>query len=635
MKNNVRIQDDLYEFVNGKSLSKKEIPKDLPSIGGFTDLVLDVEDKLMKDFDSLMYDNSFIKDDIHLNNAVKVYKKILENNFDSKTAFKLLLPQLKIIDEINNLSNFNHLLITLYNNNIPLPFEFGVDVDMKKTSNYCLFFHGPKTILPDVTYYSNDVQKKKLLDVWSNMVKKILSFHDDLNKEDIEKFINDSILFDEIVSKIVKARIEWAKYVDNYNPIDFNEFSKKIKPINLSIALESIYTKKVDKIIVYDPKFLNNFSKLINENTIEIYKSWAYVNFVLNNCKYLCDDLRIISSEYNIFLMGIDEPSNAQKFAYKLVSFELFPEPIGIYFGKKYLGDKAKNDVISIVKGLIQSYKDRLIDNDWLTEKTKNKAILKLDTMNLKMGYPDKLSKMYSTMKISVENSLYQIANDILNHKKKYMNSLLFEEVDKSIWAMPGHLVNACYNPTSNDITFPAAILQKPYYHIEQSRAANLGGIGVVIGHEISHAFDNNGAQCDENGNLNNWWTESDFSKFELKTKDMIEQFDKLPLGNGFVNGELVVSENIADLGGMASALQTMERENCINYEEFFKNYARVWAQKSRPEYQQLLLAIDVHAPTYWRTNMIPRNFDQWYLTFNVVDNDKMYLPKNKRIKIW
>mgnify|MGYP002968690418 FL=1 len=200
---------------------------------------------------------------------------------------------------------------------------------------------------------------------------------------------------------------------------------------------------------------------------------------------------------------------------------------------------------------------------------------------------------------------------------------------------MPGHMVNACYNPFTNDITFPAAILQSPFYSIKQSRSENLGGIGTVIGHEISHAFDNNGAKCDENGNLNNWWTKEDFKKFNAKTKTMIKQFDGIELEWGKVNGAFVVSENIADNGGMAVTLEIMSKMKDADYKEYFYNWARIWCMKARPEFLQLLLSIDVHSPSILRANMQPRNFEEWYQTFDVKKTDKMYISPKKRIVIW
>ena len=200
---------------------------------------------------------------------------------------------------------------------------------------------------------------------------------------------------------------------------------------------------------------------------------------------------------------------------------------------------------------------------------------------------------------------------------------------------MPGNMVNACYDPFSNDITFPAAILQPPFYSIKQSRSENLGGIGAVIGHEISHAFDNNGALFDEKGNLSNCWTKEDFKKFNAKTKAMVKEFDGIELPWGTVNGKFIVSENIADNGGVAVTLHVMAKTENANYEEYFMNWGRVWRLKSSEEFKKLLLAMDVHGPAILRANMPPRNFEEWYRTFNVKKTDKMYIAPNKRVVVW
>ena len=202
-------------------------------------------------------------------------------------------------------------------------------------------------------------------------------------------------------------------------------------------------------------------------------------------------------------------------------------------------------------------------------------------------------------------------------------------------WAMPGHMVNACYDPSVNDITFPAAILQAPFYSLKQSRSENLGGIGAVIGHEISHAFDSNGSKMDENGNINNWWTDEDFKRFDEKVEAMVEQFDGIELPWGKVNGRLIVSESMADNGGMAVTLDIMSRTAGASFEEYFKNWAKVWCEKAKPEYSALLLSIDVHGPCILRANITPRNFKEWYDTFGVKDTDKMYIEPEKRLIIW
>ncbi|MCR4933967.1 MAG: M13 family peptidase, partial [Lachnospiraceae bacterium] len=258
-----------------------------------------------------------------------------------------------------------------------------------------------------------------------------------------------------------------------------------------------------------------------------------------------------------------------------------------------------------------------------------------LSTIVVKMGYPDEIRKIWSELVFEESDSLYESVCKIRAVKKKDMIDKLYKPVDRTEWVMPGHMVNACYNPSANDITFPAAILQKPFYSLSQLESENLGGIGAVIGHEISHAFDNNGANFDENGNLNNWWLEEDFAAFKALTKDMIEQFDGIEFHGGKVNGELTVSENIADNGGMGVTLEIMHTLSDANFKAYFKNWARVWCMKAKEEYIQLLLANDVHSPATLRANMAPRNFKEWYEAFDVKESDKMYIAPDKRISIW
>ena len=251
------------------------------------------------------------------------------------------------------------------------------------------------------------------------------------------------------------------------------------------------------------------------------------------------------------------------------------------------------------------------------------------------MGYPDKTRAIYEKLIFNPEDSLFDIMMTLNAIREADSYAKLDKPTEPENWAMPGHMVNACYDPFVNDITFPAAILQAPFYALKQTRSENLGGIGAVIGHEISHAFDSNGAKCDENGNINNWWTEDDFKRFEAKVQQMIEQFDGIELPWGKVNGAFIVSENMADNGGMSVTLDIMSRTDGASYEEYFYNWARVWCQKARPEFQTLLLSVDVHGPTILRTNMPPRNFSEWYTTFDVKDTDQMYISPDKRIVIW
>ena len=251
------------------------------------------------------------------------------------------------------------------------------------------------------------------------------------------------------------------------------------------------------------------------------------------------------------------------------------------------------------------------------------------------MGYPDKVDDIYKEMTIDDNDSYFDSMLKINRINNRHNFNKLYKPVDKNEWQMPGHMVNACYDPNRNDITFPAAILQKPFYALSQKESENLGGIGAVIAHEISHAFDNNGAHFDENGNLYNWWTDKDNAAFKEMTEKMIKQWDGIPFGKSSVNGELVVSENIADNGGMAVTLEIMHSLENPDFKAYFTNWAKIWCQKAKDEYVDFLLKNDVHSPNKLRANIQVRNFKEWYETFEVTENDEMYIKEEDRIIIW
>lgn len=623
---NVRLEDDLYSYVNGKRIENAVIPDDLPCTGGFIDIDRKVEQEMIKELDNLSKEDKL--DDPFLNRATKLYEKVL-NEEDRLNGLNFLLEKIKFLDKVKDNASFRENLYCLYDNNFPLPFTLDVTNDLKDASKYCLIFSSPSLILPDTTVYKTP-NKDILLNVYKNMVDQILS---KLNIENKDELINKCLSFDEKLSKIVKSMEEWADYIKMYNPYKIED-ACALLDWNLKEFTTNRFNKIPEKIIVADPNYLNNYKTLMKDNYDE-YVSWAKIKLILNKVGYISEEYRALSSIYGNALSGAKTISEEKLYAYNLTN-RYFGEALGIYYGKKYFGEKARQDVINIVKNLIESYKQRLEKNQWLSKETIQKAILKLDTMIIKIGYPDKVSDLLYSLTYDESKPLLEIIDELDKNKSRYLDSLLFKEVDHSLWVMNGNTVNACYNPSFNDITFPAAILQAPFYSLNQTIEENYGGIGCVIGHEISHAFDNNGAQMDEKGNINNWWTDEDYNNFKEKTELMINQFDGLDLNGNKVNGKLTVSENIADNGGITSSLESLKRVKANpNLKLFFINYARIWCMKARDEYINLLLTVDVHGPAYYRANMQVRNFDDFYIAFNIKETDKMYLPKEKRIIIW
>ena len=630
---NIRIQDDLYTHVNQKKLEELVIPEDMPVMGSAMELMVGVEKLMIHEFNEMCAGGTYPND--HMARACTLYRLARDVKRKKKHGIKPVLKHLAILKKLGTTRSFNLQARELLLRGIAMPIDIAVTANMKDTAHHCVMLQGPSVILPDAAYYAEEKkeQKEQLLAMWSGFTKQILA-QAGHSEEEIGKLLEDTLAFDALVAKFVKTREEWSEYTKMYNPMKTGRVAGMVKPLNLKKLLGDLFGFVPEEIIVTEPRFFKNFKEVFNAGTFEMYKSWAYVLTLVGSCGLLSEELRELGGGFSRALSGIAAMPDPEKFAYQLAS-SLYSEPVGLYYGEKYFGEEAKKDIIDIVQQIVATYQKRIMENDILELATKEKAVLKLNKMGLKMAYPDRVEPLYDKLVYDERKSLFEIVTALKRIRMEDNFGKLNQDVDRTHWEMPGHMVNACYDPFVNDITFPAAILQPPFYSIHQTRSENLGGIGAVIGHEISHAFDSNGAKCDELGNLNNWWTKADERKFNKKVKAMVKQFDGIELPWGTVNGKFTVSENIADNGGMAVTLDIMSRTEGVSFEEYFSNWARVWCQKAKPEYQKLLLQVDVHGPAYLRANMPPRNFPEWYETFGVKKSDKMYLAPSKRVVIW
>ena len=628
---NIRIQDDLYTYVNQAKLEELVIPDDMPVAGGFASLGTEVEKLMIGEFNAMSADGNYPNE--HMERACTLFKLAKDVKRKKKHGVKPALKNLAILKKLSTLRGYNLHTKELILRGINMPLNIMVEANMKDTTHHCVFLTGPGVILPDTTYYQNEQQRDALLGMWSGFAQQVLTIAGH-SQEECAALLQDTLAFDALIAKYVKSQEEWSEYTKMYNPMKTGRVAGMVKPLNLKKLLADLFGFVPEQIIVAEPRFFKNFKEVFNADTFQLYKSWAYVTGLMDSCSLLTEELRELGGAFFRALSGTAAAPSAEKFAYQLAS-GLYSEPVGLYYGEKYFGEEAKKDITEIVQQIVATYQKRIECNDILEPATKEKAILKLSKMGLKLAYPDRVEEIYNKLVFDESKSLFEIVSSLKQIRMEDNFSKLDKEVDRTHWAMPGHMVNACYDPFVNDITFPAAILQPPFYSINQTRSENLGGIGAVIGHEISHAFDSNGAKCDELGNLNNWWTKADERKFNKKVNAMIKQFDGIELPWGVCNGKFTVSENIADNGGMAVTLDIMSNSEGVSFEEYFANWARVWCQKAKPEYQALLLQVDVHGPSYLRANMPPRNFPEWYAAFNVTKRDGMYLAPAKRVVIW
>lgn len=631
-----RAQDNLYLSVNGEWAKTAEIPADRSTTGGFADLAVGVEERLLADFAKFRQDLTQVKTP-ELQEAVKLNQLALDFKKRDADGTRPADAMLNKLDKLQNWSDVNQHLADLIKDGTALPFSLGVEPDMKNTSVYLLYVDVPGLILPDKTYYAADNESgQQLLAVWSEMAIAVLQKFG-YDETQATKLVDQAKAFDAAIVPFVKNSEELADYTKQYNPYEFADFLKLTPEIDFATAIPEILASTPEKVVLTQPKYFENLSKLVTPATFDQYKSWLIVNEILSTTGFLSEELRQLGGTYGRAISGQKEAANQEKHAYRLAN-GYFSDVVGQYYGATYFGDTARQDVTVMIKTMINVYKKRLANNAWLSQATKDKAIVKLNNIVIKVGYPDQVRAIYSQLKIKTAAEGGDLLNNILNLAKIFRLdnfAKIKQPVDRTRWAMPGNLVNACYDPSFNDITFPAAILQAPFYSLEQTNSQNYGGIGAVIAHEISHAFDNNGAKFDEQGNMVNWWTDADYAAFEERTQAMIQEFDGISYAGSQVNGKLVISENVADGGGLSCALEAAKEDDDVDLKAFFNNWAKVWRIKATNEYRQLLLSIDVHAPGPLRANVQAQNMDDFYQAFDVTEQDGMWLAPEDRVNIW
>ena len=631
--NNELIKDDLYEAVNGEWLKTAKIPDDKPATGDFNDLVDDIDKQLMDDFDAYA-EGKEKSEDSRFNEMIKLYRLAKKFDWRKKVGPQPLKRMLASVENLNSYEDYQSQWKNWILAGMPSPISFDIDADMKNATVYALFASSPSLILPDKSYYEAEekAQHDQLLQLWSSMVEALM---DKLgySKEEAKKIIDDAIKFDALLAPNVKSAEEAADYSKMYNPQTVAELASATDQLDIAAIIKQLVREEPEKIIVTEPEYFKALNKILQDN-FELFKNWALIRVIRENASYLDDEMREINGRYGRALSGSKKPVSQRKFAFYLAR-DMFSQVAGDYYGKKYFGPQAKADVHHMVEQMIKVYKGRLTNNQWLSKDTRDKAILKLDKLGIQVGYPDKIPVLYDQFKVDEEESLIANLNQLTVTANKELFSRWNKPVDRMRWEMSAATVNAYYHPFKNIIVFPAAILQAPFYSLKQSSSQNYGGIGAVIAHEISHAFDNNGSLFDEFGNLNNWWTDEDSAHFKQLAQKMIEEFDGIPFARQKVNGKLTVSENIADAGGLSCALEAAKTEADFNAQEFFINWATIWRMKATEQYMQLLLSIDVHAPQKLRANIQAENLDDFYTAFDIKPSDEMYRAPEDRVHIW
>ncbi|WP_438835713.1 M13 family metallopeptidase [Streptococcus pluranimalium] len=629
-----RLQDDFFDAVNGEWEKTAVIPDDKPCTGGFSDLADEIEDLMLATTDEWLAGKNLPEGEI-LANFVKFHKLVAD--YDAREAAGTE-PVQALIKEYQDLTSFEAFAGRIGNYEMegkPNLLPFGVAPDFMDAQTNVLWAQAPSLILPDTTYYAEDNDKgKELLALWRQSQEDLLPKFG-FSAEDIKDMLDKILELDTQLAKYVLSSEESAEYVKLYHPYDWADFAKLAPELPLDAIFTEILGQTPDKVIVPEERFWTEFaSTYYSQDNWENLKAELVYSAANAFNPYLTDEIRVLSGAYGRALSGTPQAMDKKKAAFYLAQGP-FNQALGLWYAGEKFSPEAKADVEAKVATMIGVYKDRLRNNTWLQKETIDKAITKLNVITPHIGYPEKLPETYAKKVIDENLSLVENAKNLAKISIAHSWSKWNQPVDRDEWHMPAHMVNAYYDPQQNQIVFPAAILQAPFYSLEQSSSANYGGIGAVIAHEISHAFDTNGASFDEHGSLNNWWTEEDYAAFKERTDKVVEQFDGIDFAGGKTNGKLTVSENVADLGGLAAALEAAKKDADFSAEDYFTNFATIWRMKAREEYLQLLLSVDVHAPGKLRTNVQLPNFDDFFTTFDVKEGDGMWREPADRVVIW
>jgi len=631
---NATVASNFYQAVNKDWLLKTKIPADSPSIDNFYTLDEDIKGKLKKDIKNLG-EGKETSDITGMSEFITFYKAASDYKQREKDGLEPLKPYLKEIEDIKDLNDLASKSASLTDKGIPLPFGYDVGTNAENTSQKQIQLSPPSILLPDVSIYKDEASKKQYLTPIETATQKALEMLG-YSEKNSKRIVKEALEFDEIIAKYSLSNEEMSESKNLVHPKTAEEINAYSGSFKLYDVIKGIMGRDLETINVPNTKYFENYNKIVNQDNFSKIKSWILVQEAMAASNSLTEDYRLNFQSISMAIMGTQKPVSKEDTVYQM-SVNLFSDVMSVYYGRKYFGEEAKTDVTGMIDKIKNVYRGRLQQNDWLTEGTRNKAIEKLDKMKVFVGYQEDVNPGTKELHLDPNKSFFELSEDIAQFGKRYTIDHFDEPIDKNKWSGSAFDINAYYNPESNSINFPAGILQAPFYDKNQSTEKNYGGIGVVIGHEITHAFDSNGADYDENGDMHNWWTKADTKAFDKRIKAFEDQWNGLEIYGTKVNGKLTVTENVADAGGLSSTLQVLKTEMTKpNLKDYFENYADIWKQKASLQYNKYTMVQDVHAPNELRVNQQLKNLPEFYEAYpQIKEGDAMYLAPSKRISLW
>jgi putative endopeptidase len=634
-----RLQDDFYDAVNKDWLNTAEIEQGKSTTSTFDDVEEKVNNQIRDIMNELLANKNQYDENSDQRKIINIYNNYLNIEARNRDGIKPIEANLNKIKALQTIDDITKLWSNkeIVNSTI----KFSVDRDIKDVSTNVLYIDATALSLGDPYGYTNPTEStaenKKITEDYYNKLLALCGY----TKEEAQTKVDNMFKFEEMIAPAIVGKKERAAKgglaASVYNQYTLEQLDALAPNLNFPTIMKELGIDNANKIILEDPRWLKGLNKIYTQENLPLIKNYIEMVNIVFASYYLSEDFEMANKDYENNMLGIVGNVSKEEDAIDIVN-SMMGMAMGKIYAEKYVSKQTKENVENITKEIIKAYKKRITNLSWMSEATKKNAIKKLDNLNIKIGYPQNWVN-YSSLKIrSYEEggSLFENMMALRDFSHNTIFGRLNKPVDKSKDGFKPQTVNAFYSATQNSIIIPGGIIQDHFYDQNASKETNLGGIGAIIGHEVSHAFDNTGAQYDSGGNFNNWWTEKDYQEFTKRTqkiKDFYSQIQVTP--DEKLNGNITVGENIADIGGVSCLLDILNAMDNPNYKAFFESYATTWREITTKEYAEYALGIDVHSPNKVRVNAVLPQFQKFYDTYGITEKDGMYVRPEDRIGIW
>ncbi len=635
-------QNDFFEFANGGWIKDTEIPADKTRWGSFVTLHEQSRDAVQVIIDGLSAEEG-LAEGSEAQKIRDLHRSFMDQAMADQLGLSPIRPILDRVNEIDDKKAFGNVWAMAGRMGISNPIGTYINQDAKDSTRYAVYFTQSGLGLPDRDYYFQDDERSTgLQQAYRAMVAELFRLAGMDTPEQRAKTVYN------VETRIAKhhwTRVENRDRIRTYNKKTGKDIQALLPAFDFNAYLEATGVLSQSTFIIRQPSFLEGLNDTIQDIPLEDWKNYFSARVLIDFAPYLSQPF--FQAHFNFFnktLGGQEAPEPRARRAINLVNATL-GQMIGRAYVQRHFPPEAKVRMMELVGNLKVAMKESIENLAWMTTSTKVAALKKLEKFNTKIGYPDKW-KDYSGLEISSSRLIQNILNAArFEHERE--TSKLGQPVDHTEWFMTPQTVNAYYNPSMNEIVFPAAILQPPFFNMQADDAVNYGAIGMVIGHEIGHGFDDQGRKSDGDGNLRDWWNEEDAKAYEARTSKLVAQYEKYePEPGFFVNGQLTLGENIGDLGGITLAHRAYHRsmgekgepplvDELTGDQRFFLSLAQIWRIKQRPETTIRRLKTDTHSPPKFRVNGPVRNYAAFYTAFNVKEGDAMWLLPEDRVEIW